>query len=124
MLIGNGSASSFTLASPSARRARIARRVGSARAANVLVSWSTAIEYSSDRFIKLLVDYGTEATRRSEGGSHGKDRGYGVRLAGRRHGGPGGSRELQARGLELRDRTRRRGQRVQARGNPLVRGPA
>src|SRR4051812_29924690 len=42
-LIGNGSASSFTVASPSARRVRIARRVGSARAANVSVSWSTAI---------------------------------------------------------------------------------
>ena len=41
-LIENGAASSLTVASPSARRARIARRVGSARAAKVLLSWSTA----------------------------------------------------------------------------------
>ena len=41
--IGNGSASSFTVASPSESRARIERRVGSARAAKVVLSWSTAM---------------------------------------------------------------------------------
>ena len=40
LLIVNGSASSATEASPSIRRARIARRVGSARAAKVALSWS------------------------------------------------------------------------------------
>ena len=38
MLMSNGSASSVTEHSPDARRARIARRVGSARAANVVLS--------------------------------------------------------------------------------------
>src|SRR5215471_21295175 len=42
-LIENGSASSFTVASPRARRASIARRVGSANAANVRLSWSVGI---------------------------------------------------------------------------------
>jgi len=37
-VIGNGSASSFTVASPLASRPRIARRVGSASAAKVLLS--------------------------------------------------------------------------------------
>jgi hypothetical protein len=37
-LIGKGSASSVTVASPSARRATIAPRVGSARASKVLLS--------------------------------------------------------------------------------------
>ena len=39
-LSSNGAASSFTEASPPARRARMARRVGSARAAKVTLSWS------------------------------------------------------------------------------------
>jgi hypothetical protein len=39
-LTENGSASSFTVASPSASRVRIERRVGSARAAKVKLSWS------------------------------------------------------------------------------------
>lgn len=47
-LIGNGAASSLTVASPSARRANISRRVGSAKAANVLLNWSSAI------FIQLV----------------------------------------------------------------------
>ena len=42
-LTGNGAASSFTVASPSARRARIDRRMGSARAAKVRSSWSAGI---------------------------------------------------------------------------------
>ena len=46
-LTGNGSASSLTVASPCARRARIALRVGSARAENVSLSWSTAIRCRS-----------------------------------------------------------------------------
>ena len=37
MLISNGSARSVTVASPVDRRARIARRVGSASAANVVL---------------------------------------------------------------------------------------
>src|ERR1043165_9371715 len=40
-LMSNGAASSVTAASPAARRARIARRVGSARAAKVWLSWSS-----------------------------------------------------------------------------------
>ena len=40
MLISNGAASSVTEASPVASRARIARRVGSASAANVALSGS------------------------------------------------------------------------------------
>jgi hypothetical protein len=43
MLIGNGRANSVTVASPSARRDRIARRVGSASAAKVVVIWSAAM---------------------------------------------------------------------------------
>jgi hypothetical protein len=43
-LIAKGSASSFTVASPSASRVRIERRVGSARAAKVRLSWSDGIE--------------------------------------------------------------------------------
>jgi hypothetical protein len=39
-VMSNGSASSPTVASPSARRSRMARRVGSARAANVVLSES------------------------------------------------------------------------------------
>ena len=39
-LMAKGSASSLTGASPSTRRARIARRVGSASAAKVALSWS------------------------------------------------------------------------------------
>src|SRR5207237_9588761 len=42
-LIGNGSASSFTDASPSTSRARIARRVGSASAAKVAGRGSAAL---------------------------------------------------------------------------------
>ncbi len=38
--MANGADSSFTVAGPSARRARIARRVGSARAAKVVLSAS------------------------------------------------------------------------------------
>ena len=43
MLIANGSASSVTEHSPDASRARIARRVGSARAANVVLSVSVGM---------------------------------------------------------------------------------
>ena len=43
MLMANGSASSVTEVSPSARRARIARRVGSARAEKVALSGSVGI---------------------------------------------------------------------------------
>jgi hypothetical protein len=42
-LIGNGADSSFTVADPSASRARIARRVGSARAENVALRGSVVI---------------------------------------------------------------------------------
>ena len=45
MLISNGSASSVTEHSPDASRARIARRVGSASAAKVVLSWSVAMVY-------------------------------------------------------------------------------
>lgn len=48
MLIGKGPASSLTVASPSASRARIARRVGSESAAKVLLSWSTATVLGGD----------------------------------------------------------------------------
>ena len=40
MLISNGSANSETEVSPDASRARIARRVGSASAEKVALSWS------------------------------------------------------------------------------------
>jgi hypothetical protein len=43
MLISKGSASSVTEASPDARWARIARRVGSARVARVVLRWSVAM---------------------------------------------------------------------------------
>src|SRR5919201_1089199 len=67
-LIGNGSASSFTVASPSASRSRIARRVGSARAAKVALSSSTAI-CSPSRLNKLLVEYASgQPDERSEMG--------------------------------------------------------
>jgi hypothetical protein len=42
--MSNGSASSVTVQSPEARRARMARRVGSARAAKVVLSGSVVIE--------------------------------------------------------------------------------
>src|SRR5262249_40321488 len=42
-LISNGSASSITEASPCAKRARMARRVGSARAAKVTSSWREVV---------------------------------------------------------------------------------
>jgi hypothetical protein len=42
-LIANGSAISFTEVSPKAKRAKIARRVGSASAANVLLKLSIYI---------------------------------------------------------------------------------
>ena len=42
-LIGNGAANSPTVASPSARRVKIERRVGSASAAKVKLSWSVSI---------------------------------------------------------------------------------
>ena len=45
-LMENGSASSVTVASPSASRARIARRVGSASAAKIMLSRSTAIAFN------------------------------------------------------------------------------
>jgi hypothetical protein len=50
-LIANGADSSVTDAAPVASRARIARRVGSARAANVASSRDSAL------FITLRVDY-------------------------------------------------------------------
>ena len=43
MLMSNGWASSVTVASPRDRRARIARRVGSASAANVALSGSLSV---------------------------------------------------------------------------------
>ena len=46
MLMSNGSASSVTVASPYDRRARIARRVGSARAANVALRWSVGMLFN------------------------------------------------------------------------------
>ena len=49
MLISNGWASCVTEASPEIRRARIARRVGSARAAKVVLSWSEVISYLTHR---------------------------------------------------------------------------
>jgi hypothetical protein len=57
MLILKGWARSVTEASPDARRARIARRVGSARAENVEVSWSDVTLYLTYRFNNLLVKY-------------------------------------------------------------------
>ncbi len=42
-LMENGSASSLTVASPDARRRRIARLVESPRAAKTLLSWSSSI---------------------------------------------------------------------------------
>jgi len=43
--MANGAESSFTVAGPSASRARMARRVGSERAAKVLLSCSASIGY-------------------------------------------------------------------------------
>jgi hypothetical protein len=47
MLISNGEASSVTEVSPSASRARIARRVGSASAENVELIWSFTLQLTS-----------------------------------------------------------------------------
>ncbi len=41
-VMANGAARSLTVASPAARRATIARRVGSAKAVKVASSWSAA----------------------------------------------------------------------------------
>src|SRR5690606_28619552 len=54
--MSRGAASSFTVASPCARRARIARRVGSARAAKVRLSWSGAGIWLTSRLISVLVN--------------------------------------------------------------------
>src|SRR5882672_87023 len=54
-LIANGSASSVTDASPEARRARIARRVGSARAANVASSWSELGLFITFKLYNLMI---------------------------------------------------------------------
>src|SRR3954453_14850641 len=55
-VIGNGRASSLTVASPSARRPRMARRVGSARAAKVALSCSESV-------FNLGVEYSTPTRR-------------------------------------------------------------
>ena len=53
MLISNGSASSVTEQAPDASRARMARRVGSARAANVTLRVSAGMVWA--RCINQLV---------------------------------------------------------------------
>src|SRR5918999_1369516 len=75
--------------------------------------------YSGNRLIKSLLEYGT----RTSGEKDGKDRRNRVRLTGRGHGGPG-RRGLQVQGLELRLRSRRGGQQVQARRDLPKRGAA
>jgi hypothetical protein len=45
-LIGNGAANSLTVAAPVVSLARIARRVGSASAANTVLSWSAVIVFN------------------------------------------------------------------------------
>src|SRR2546428_11080686 len=64
-VISNGSASSVTEASPEARRARIARRVGSASAAKVLLIGSDAVAVTIGVF-NQLVKY-TPSSRLSSG---------------------------------------------------------
>src|SRR6266508_5599815 len=59
-VISKGSASSVTEASPVARRARIARRVGSASAAKVLLIGSVAVAVDMGVF-NQLVKYSTRA---------------------------------------------------------------
>src|SRR3954447_14117471 len=56
-LIENGSANSFTVASDSDSRARIARRVGSASAEKISLSRSVAISYLTFQLIARLVKY-------------------------------------------------------------------
>jgi hypothetical protein len=56
-LIANGAARSVTVTSPPARRARIARRVGSASAASVALSWSAAMYFTT-----LLINQGGEVS--------------------------------------------------------------
>ena len=59
--MSNGSASSVTVASPRDRRARIARRVGSARAENVALSGSFVIVCLTIRLINLMVKVQTRS---------------------------------------------------------------
>ena len=56
-LMSNGAASSLTVASPVDSRARIARRVGSASAANVSESWSAAGAAGIGSVFSLYVKY-------------------------------------------------------------------
>src|SRR6185437_658599 len=58
-VIANGSASSITGASPAARRARIARRVGSASAENVASRWRE--RSIANRLYNHLIIHGTSA---------------------------------------------------------------
>ncbi len=62
--MSKGAASWPTVASPSERRVSIARLVGSARAANVLLSWSVGIELLV--FNRRVLNYQVEYDRSSE----------------------------------------------------------
>src|SRR4051812_49700340 len=83
-VIGKGSASSPTVASPAVSRSRIARRVGSARAAKVALSSSVFIRKVAKP--EGCIGYRSDPTR---GGKDGKDRGDRVHVGGWRRGGPG-----------------------------------
>jgi hypothetical protein len=67
-LMSKGSARSMTVVSPKARRARIARRAGSARAAKVVL-----------RFLHLSIQYAMFDSHQSIGGLCGEDMGTGLR---------------------------------------------
>src|SRR5205085_477102 len=56
-LMSNGSANSVTEAAPVERRARMARRVGSARAAKVTLSLSIGMACSTNQLINTVVKY-------------------------------------------------------------------
>ncbi len=51
--MANGAEMSFTVAGPEVSRARIARRVGSARAAKVALRWSAAMAYLTYELLNL-----------------------------------------------------------------------
>ena len=53
--MANGAESSFTVAGPPASRARIARRVGSASAAKVVLSVSAGMAYLTSKLLNLVV---------------------------------------------------------------------
>jgi hypothetical protein len=81
-LKSNGSASSLTVASPSANRAKIARRVEFAKAAKVWLSLSSSLlltmilPYLTKRLINRLVKYNTLFYLSSKMANFGKNSNY------------------------------------------------